>query len=76
MAERRQFPIGKQEFANIHNSDIVYIDKTRLVYDLTCKSGRYFFHPHRFGKSLLLSTMRYYFEGRQDLFKGLASVES
>jgi hypothetical protein len=76
MADRKQFLIGEQDFANIHNSNMVYIDKTRLVYDLTCQSGRYFFfcplRPRRLGKSLLLSIMRYYFEGRQDLINGLA----
>ena len=73
MAERRQFPIGEQDFANIRNRNMVYIDKTHLVYNIVCESGKYFFfRPRRFGKSLLLSTMRYYFEGRQDLFEGLA----
>ena len=73
MANRRQFPIGEQDFANIRNRNLVYIDKTRLIYNIVHESGKYFFfRPRRFGKSLLLSTMRYYFEGRHDLFEGLA----
>ena len=73
MVERRQFPIGEQDFANIRNRNMVYIDKTRLIYNIVGTSGKYFFfRPRRFGKSLLLSTMRYYFEGRHDLFEGLA----
>ena len=73
MAGRRQFPIGEQDFANVRNRNLVYIDKTHLIYDIVHESGKYFFfRPRRFGKSLLLSTMRYYFEGRQELFKGLA----
>ena len=73
MAERRQFPIGEQDFANIRRDNLVYIDKTHLIYNLVHERGKYFFfRPRRFGKSLLLSTMRYYFEGRHDLFKELA----
>lgn len=73
MAERIQFPIGEQDFANIRNRNMVYIDKTHLIYNIVSKSGKFFFfRPRRFGKSLLLSTMRYYFEGRHDLFEGLA----
>ena len=73
MANRRQFPIGEQDFANIRRDNLVYIDKTRLIYNIVHERGKYFFfRPRRFGKSLLLSTMRYYFEGRHDLFEGLA----
>jgi hypothetical protein len=73
MATTKRFPIGEQDFANIRNQSMVYIDKTHLIYDIVSKSGKYFFfRPRRFGKSLLLSTFRYYFEGRHDLFKGLA----
>ena len=73
MANRRQFPIGEQDFANIRNRNLVYIDKTHLIYNIVHESGKYFFfRPRRFGKSLLLSTMSYYFEGRRDLFEGLA----
>ena len=70
---RKQFPIGEQDFANIRRDQMVYIDKTSLIYQIVRERGKYFFfRPRRFGKSLLLSTMRYYFEGRHDLFEGLA----
>ena len=73
MTTKRQFPIGEQDFANIRNRKMVYIDKTHLIYNIVSESGKFFFfRPRRFGKSLLLSTMRYYFEGRHDLFEGLA----
>lgn len=73
MADRKQFPIGVQDFASIRYNDIVYIDKVCLIDDLACKNDRYFFFRHRrFGKYLLLSTLRYYFEGRENLFEVLA----
>ena len=73
MATRRQFPIGEQDFANICNRKMFYIDKTHLIYDMASHCWKYlFFRPRCFGKSLFLSTMRYYFEGCHDLFEGLA----
>ena len=50
----------------------VYVDKTKYIYDLA-KTSKYYFlgHPHRFGKSLLISTMEAYFKGKKELFKGL-----
>lgn len=73
MAANKQFPIGEQDFANIISQGMMYIDKTALIYQIVNKSGKYFFfRPRRFGKSLMLSTMKYYFEGKKDLFKGLA----
>jgi hypothetical protein len=66
------YPIGIQDFASIINDGFVYADKTDLVYELTKSKGVYFLsRPRRFGKSLLVSTIKYYFEGRHDLFKGL-----
>ncbi|MBR6283124.1 MAG: AAA family ATPase [Muribaculaceae bacterium] len=67
------YPIGEQDFANIRNEGMVYIDKTALI-DTLVKNGSYYFlsRPRRFGKSLLLSTLKYYFQGRRDLFEGLA----
>ena len=68
----RQYPIGIQDFASIINGGFVYVDKTELVYQLACVKGVYFLsRPRRFGKSLLVSTLKYYFQGRKDLFKGL-----
>lgn len=68
-----KFPIGVQQFAEIRKDDWVYVDKTALVYRLVTE-GKYYFlsRPRRFGKSLLLSTLEAYFQGRRDLFEGLA----
>ena len=69
------YPIGIQDFAKIRKGGFVYVDKTDLVYKLT--RGNIFFlgRPRRFGKSLLVSTLKYYFEGRRDLFEGLKIME-
>ena len=68
------YPIGIQTFERIRREDKLYIDKTEYVYRMTHTSGTYFFlaRPRRFGKSLLVSTMQSYFEGKKELFKGLA----
>lgn len=67
-----KYPIGNQDFAGLIEDGYVYVDKTDLVYDLV-ENNKYVFlaRPRRFGKSLLLSTIRYYLEGRKDLFEGL-----
>ena len=68
-----KYPIGVQDFAKLIEFGYVYVDKTELIYKLA-NSGNCMFlsRPRRFGKSLTLSTLKYYFEGREDLFKGLA----
>jgi len=67
------FPIGVQDFAALRKSGKFYVDKTDLVYRLTHTNEFYFLsRPRRFGKSLLISTLQYYFEGRKELFTGLA----
>ena len=70
----KKCPVGIQTFENIIEGDYLYIDKTEYVYNLTHGAPKYFFlsRPRRFGKSLLTSTLKSYFEGRRDLFKGLA----
>ena len=69
----KRFPIGVQDFARIREDGMYYVDKTDLVYKLTHTDLYYFLsRPRRFGKSLLVSTLQYYFEGRKDLFTGLA----
>ena len=69
----KNFPIGVQDFASIRNEGFFYVDKTDLVYKLTHTSKYYFLsRPRRFGKSLLISTLQCYFEGRKELFMGLA----
>ena len=69
---RRLYPLGIQTFEEIVNREMVYVDKTEYIYRLA-NSGKYFFlsRPRRFGKSLLVSTLQSYFEGRRELFKGL-----
>jgi hypothetical protein len=61
-----------QDFAYIRNNGFIYVDKTGYVYQLA-QASKYVFlsRPRRFGKSLLCSTMKYYFEGRRELFQGL-----
>ncbi len=71
MAERR-YPSGIQTFENIRKDNLFYIDKTKYVYDLVSFSKYNFLsRPRRFGKSVLVSTLKSYFEGRKDLFEGL-----
>ena len=67
------YPIGIQNFEKIRRDGFFYIDKTKLVYSLV-KTGSYYFlsRPRRFGKSLLISTLEAYFEGKKELFEGLA----
>ena len=67
------YPIGVQDFEKIRQGGYFYIDKTALVYQLI-KTGSYYFlsRPRRFGKSLLLSTIEAYFQGKKELFAGLA----
>ena len=74
MAQQRRYPLGIQHFPTLREEGRVYVDKTEQVYKLTHLDANYVFisRPRRFGKSLLTSTLRTYFEGRRDLFKGLA----
>ena len=74
MATLKLYPVGIQTFERIINEGKLYVDKTKYIYHMTHTSGTYFFlsRPRRFGKSLLTSTFQSYFEGRKELFKGLA----
>lgn len=67
------YPIGIQNFEKIRQDGYFYIDKTALVYRMV-KTGSYYFlsRPRRFGKSLLISTLEAYFQGKKELFEGLA----
>mgnify|MGYP004729265619 FL=1 len=67
------YPIGIQNFEKIRNDGYLYIDKTALMYQMV-KTGSYYFlsRPRRFGKSLLISTLEAYFQGKKELFTGLA----
>ena len=72
--KRLRYPVGIQTFSEIRTNGYVYVDKTAYIHDLAHWSGKTFFlsRPRRFGKSLLISTMQSYFEGRYELFEGLA----
>ena len=72
----RKYPIGIQTFERIREEKYLYIDKTDLVWKLTKESPYVFLsRPRRFGKSLLTTTLKSYFEGRKDLFEGLKIME-
>lgn len=67
-----KYPIGIQSFDQIIENGYVYVDKTDMIYSLVTLGKTYFLsRPRRFGKSLLLSTIKNYFMGRKNLFKGL-----
>ena len=66
-----KYPIGVQSFERIIREGYVYVDKTDLIYQLTRGSIYFLSRPRRFGKSLLISTLENYFQGRKELFKGL-----
>ena len=74
MMQRRLYPIGIQTFSKIREGNYLYIDKTEYVYRIAHSESSYVFlsRPRRFGKSLLTSTFHSYFEGRKELFEGLA----
>ena len=73
MEKLQLLPLGVQDFSILREGDYLYVDKTSLIYELTHTQRAVFLsRPRRFGKSLLLSTIRYYFLGRKDLFSGLA----
>ena len=78
MAELVNFyPVGVQTFEKIREGKYLYIDKTKYIVDFRKKKMNYVFlsRPRRFGKSLFASTVQAYFEGRKDLFEGLAIAE-
>ena len=67
-----KYPIGIQSFEKIRLGEYTYVDKTALIHQLVNTSNYYFLsRPRRFGKSLLISTLEAYFNGQQELFKGL-----
>ena len=75
---RKRLPIGIQDFESLINDGYLYVDKSNYIYSLTHGDGKAYFlsRPRRFGKSLLLSTMRAYFEAKKELFKGFKIYES
>ena len=68
-----KYPIGIQHFEKLRTDGFVYVDKTALVHKMV-QEGNYYFlsRPRRFGKSMLISTLKAYFEGKRELFQGLA----
>ncbi|WP_449316490.1 AAA family ATPase [Rubneribacter sp.] len=77
MQAAKRYPVGRQVFSEVREGGFFYADKTRYVYDLAHLGGKYVFlsRPRRFGKTLLVSTMEAYFQGRRELFEGLAAAE-
>ena len=72
-AEERKLPIGIQSFEKLRKNDFIYVDKTEYIYKLVHSKIPYFLsRPRRFGKSLLLSAIKAYWEGKKELFAGLA----
>jgi len=72
----RKLPIGIQDFEYLRSNSYVYVDKTQHIYQLLQHGKPYFLaRPRRFGKSLFLSTLKAYFEGKKELFEGLKIAE-
>jgi hypothetical protein len=72
----RKLPIGIQDFEYLRTNNFLYVDKTQYVYHLVHYGKPYFLgRPRRFGKSLFLSTLKAYFEGKKELFEGLKIAE-
>ena len=68
-----KYPIGIQDFEKLRTNGYSYVDKSRFVYKLATEGEYYFLsRPRRFGKSLFLSTLEAYFQGKKELFEGLA----
>lgn len=74
---RRRLPVGIQSFKEIRTDNYVYVDKTDLVWYLANLGDKYNYlsRPRRFGKSVLVDTLQWYFEGRKDLFEGLRIMD-
>ena len=70
-----KYPIGIQDFETLRKRGFVYVDKTDLIYKLAQGHVYFLGRPRRFGKSLLVSTLKYYFQGRRDLFEGLRIMD-
>lgn len=70
---REKYAIGEQDFKSLREMGCVYVDKTPFIAEMVDSSSKYFFlaRPRRFGKSLFLSALHYFFEGERELFKGL-----
>ena len=70
----RKLPIGIQSFDKLRTENYLYVDKTEFIYQMAYQGVPYFLsRPRRFGKSLLLSTFKAYFEGKKELFRVMAA---
>lgn len=74
MTQNVKYPVGEQDFKMLREAGCVYVDKTAYIEKIIGSGSKYYFlaRPRRFGKSLFLSTLQYFFEGKRSLFKGLA----
>ena len=74
MNDIRKYPVGMQTFDNVREGNYVYVDKTKYIVQFLEDGAKYVFlsRPRRFGKSLFVSTLQAYYEGRKELFDGLA----
>lgn len=74
MEDIRKYPVGMQTFSEIREKNYVYVDKTKYIVEFLRQGSKYVFlsRPRRFGKSLFVSTLQAYYEGRKELFDGLA----
>jgi hypothetical protein len=73
MEALKNLPIGIQDFEKLRNGDYLYVDKTAYIHQLITTNCYYFMsRPRRFGKSMLISTLHAYFDGKKELFDGLA----
>ena len=76
MQNIRKLPIGIQSFEDLRANNYLYVDKTEFVYNLVHTGKVYFLsRPRRFGKSLFISALKAYFEGKKELFSGLKIEE-
>ena len=77
MEEIRKYPVGIQTFDKIREGGYMYVDKTKYIVEFLKNGSQYVFlsRPRRFGKSLFVSTLQAYYEGRKELFDGLALGE-
>lgn len=72
MERKEKYPIGEQDFKSLIEGGFLYVDKTRFIEKILVGNKYYFLgRPRRFGKSLFLSSLRYFFEGKRELFKNL-----
>lgn len=73
MEKKVRYPVGEQSFEELRRRDCLYVDKTRALETLIDSGGKYYFlgRPRRFGKSLFLSMMKCFFQGKRELFRGL-----